>query len=482
MKRMLRLPVFLVACVVFVDFAGFGLVIPILPFWAERLGAGSFGVGLVLTVYALAQFVCTPLLGTLSDRHGRRPVILASLSVEALSFALTALAGTLPLMLIARLIGGAGASNIGSAQAVIADTTPPEQRARGMGAIGAAIGLGFVIGPALGGVLATAGPAVPFWAAMVVALLNAVLVYRFLPETRRRDAAASSANAPAHGRPDRGLGALLAGWRHIAGNPSVARLVIVNLLFTVAFSGMETVFPLFTQHIFGWTARQAETGNGYIFTYVGIVVVLMQGGLVGRLARRFGERRLLLGGLALLALGLGLLPLGTALTPLLLAVGIVAIADGAISPSNSTLLSFATPLDAQGATLGLSQGVGGLGRVVGPLVAGATFAFGAGVPFAIGAGLALIALLVAVPRLPTSQRAANSQPRGSVAASPVVSVSPPAVARTGALAAPRREATTYPPVRARTAPHSGLRGTDAQSRVHLSHEARRHRRDSADVS
>lgn len=432
MQRLLRSPIFLVACVVFIDFAGFGLVIPILPFWAERLGANAFGVGLVLTVYALAQFVCTPLLGTLSDRYGRRPVILGSLLVEALSFALTALAGSLPLLLAARLVGGAGASNIGSAQAVVADVTPPERRARGMGAIGAAIGLGFVVGPAVGGVLATIGPAVPFWAAMLVALVNAALVARFLPETRQRDA---SVDVGAPGAGTRGMGAIFAGWRYAARQPAIARLVIVYLLFTVAFSGMETVFPLFTQHVFGWTARQAETGNGYIFTYVGVVVVGMQGGLVGRLAKRFGERGLLLGGLALLALGLGLLPFGTALAPLLLAIGIVAVGDGAISPSTSALLSFASPADAQGAVLGLSQGVGGLGRVVGPLVAGGAFALGAGAPFAIGAALAAVALLVAAPRLTVRERAkvavspATGTPTGAVLARP---------ARHPARAVPRR--------------------------------------------
>lgn len=476
MKRLLRSPIALVVCVVFVDFAGFGLVIPILPFWAEHLGANAFGVGLVLTAYAVAQFVCTPLLGTLSDRHGRRPVILISLIVEAASFALTALAGSLPLLLLARLIGGAGASNIGSAQAVVADVTSPEQRARGMGAIGAAIGLGFVVGPAIGGILATAGPATPFWAAAGVALLNAALVYRFLPETRTRSATVSAADA-------RGPGAIFAGWQHATAHPTIARLVAVNLFFTVAFSGMETVFPLFTQHIFSWTARQAEIGNGYIFTYVGVLVVLMQGGLVGRLAKRFGEHRLLLGGLLLLALGLALLPFGASLAPLLLAIGIVAVGEGAISPSVSALLSFASPAEAQGATLGLSQGIGGLGRVVGPLVAGAAFALGVGMPFFLGAGLALIALLVAVPRLPQAQHPLTAAPPSiTLALGDTVGASDMAADMAALSTTPRaarqlRRHVTRPEKRQM---HS-LR-PDAERRVHLSHEARRQRGDAADVS
>ena len=470
MQRLLRSPIFLVACVVFIDFAGFGLVIPILPFWAERLGANSFGVGLVLTVYALAQFVFTPLLGTLSDRHGRRRVILTSLVIEAVSFALTALAASLPWLLIARLVGGAGASNIGSAQAVVADVTSPERRARGMGAIGAAIGLGFVVGPAVGGLLASAGPSVPFWAATVVALLNAALVARFLPETRRRRRRRGVTGAAWRGR---GPGALLAGWHYAVEYPAIARLVAVNLLFTVAFSGMETVFPLFTQHVFSWSARQAETGNGYIFTYVGVVVVLMQGGLVGRLARQFGERRLLFGGLALLALGLALLPFGTALAPLLLAIGIVAVGDGAISPSVSALLSFASPAEAQGATLGLSQGMGGLGRVVGPLLAGATFALGAGVPFVVGAALALAALVVAAPRLPLDQRALPvahaTAPEG---AAPLPAAAPAGGTPRQTASLPRHAADD----------RSRSRRAYTQRGVHLPHEAGRQRRDAADVS
>src|SRR6266568_2242781 len=280
MNKMLRSPLFLMALTIFIDFTGFGLVIPLLPFWAEHLGANAVGVGLILTIYALAQFIFTPILGSLSDRHGRRPVIIASLAIEAISFALSALANTLPFLLIARFIGGIGASNIGSAQAVVSDVTPPKERARGMGLIGAAIGLGFVVGPALGRLLAPLGPALPFWVAMLVALANALLVLRFLPETRRTESACATVPFT-----NRGMGGVLAGWRWVLRNPAVARLVAINLLFTVAFTAMEAVFPLFTQHSFGWKAVQ----NGYIFTYAGIVIVLMQGGLVGQLVKRWGE-------------------------------------------------------------------------------------------------------------------------------------------------------------------------------------------------
>jgi len=379
------------ALTIFIDFAGFGIVLPLLPFWAERRGAGPVGVGLAITLYALAQFLFTPVLGTLSDRYGRRPIILASLLIEALSLALAALAGSLPILLVARFIGGLGASNIGSAQAVVADVTPVEGRARGMGFIGAAIGLGFVVGPALGGLLAPLGPAVPFWAAMIVALANALLVLRFLPETRPIEIARPTMNRGPF--TNHGMGVIFAGWRQVLRHPVVARLVVVNLLFTVAFTAMEAVFPLFTQHSFGWTAIQ----NGYIFTYAGIVIVLMQGGMVGQLVKRLGERRLLIAGLVMLAVGLALLAWSTSLALLLVALGIVSISDGAVTPMVSALLSFASPPTTRGETLGLAQAVAGLGRVIGPLAAGSILAIGGpGAPFLVGSVLVVLAALIAL--------------------------------------------------------------------------------------
>lgn len=304
------------------------------------------------------QFVFTPMLGALSDRFGRKPIILGSLLIEAISFALTALAGSLPLLFVARAIGGLGASNLGSAQAVVADSTPRESRARAMGMIGAAIGLGFVVGPALGGLLAPLGLALPFWVSMGVALFNAVLVWAFLPETRGQRVTPASMPRLA----------LFGGWKQTVGNAMVARLVLINLLYTVAFAGMETVFALFTQRTFGWTAMQ----NGLLFTYVGVIGVLMQGGLIGLLVKRIGEQRLLFIGL-LLAGGLLLLPLSTHLALILLTLGLLSAGDGAVTPIVSTLLSFASPAEAQGETLGLAQGMAGLGRMLGPLIAGSLF-------------------------------------------------------------------------------------------------------------
>ncbi|GHO92087.1 tetracycline resistance MFS efflux pump [Reticulibacter mediterranei] len=396
MEKKKRSPLFLMALTILIDFTGFGLVIPLLPFWAERLGANAFEVGLIITVYALAQLLFTPVLGTLSDRYGRKPIIVASLFIEAVALVMTALANTLPLLLLARFIGGLGASNIGSAQAVVADVTEKQDRAKGMGLIGAAIGLGFVIGPAAGGVLAPTGQTLPFWVAAGVALVNAVLVFLFLPETHKR--ASGETEQTHHG--NRGLGILFSGWRNAARYPSVLSMVLVNLLYTIAFTGMEAIFALFTQHTFGWGASQ----NGYIFTYIGIIVVIMQGGLVGRLVKRWREPGVLLAGLVLMAVGLISLAFSTRFALLLVTLGILSVGDGAVTPTVSTLLSFASPVEMQGEMLGLSQGVGGLGRIVGPLIAGSLYTFGSALPFVVGGILVILAAIVALPALSAVRR------------------------------------------------------------------------------
>lgn len=392
MGKMLRSPLFLMALTIFIDFTGFGLVIPLLPFWAEHLGAGPFGVGLILTTYALAQFLFTPILGALSDRYGRKRIIFLSLCIEIISLALTALAGSLPMLLIARVIGGIGAANIGSAQAVVADVTPPEKRAAGMGAIGAAIGMGFVVGPAIGGLLAPHGEATPFWVALVLALINALLVLFLLPETRKQQGGEAA--------PREGLSILFSGWGSVTRHKAIVSLVLVNLLYMLAFTGMETVFPLLTQKNFGWGATQ----NGYVFTYIGVIVVLMQGGLVRRLVKRYGERNLMLFGLVLLGAGLAMLIWSNSLALLFIAVGILSIGDGAVTPTSSAVLSLIAPEVEQGEILGFSQGVGSLGRTIGPLIAGAFFSVGPGAPFLAGSVFALLAIMVTLPVMTSIQR------------------------------------------------------------------------------
>lgn len=377
-----RSPLLLMALTVLIDFTGFGLIIPLLPFWAQHLGASTFVIGLIFVAYTIMQVIGTPILGSLSDRYGRRPIILISLTVEAFSFILTALATSLPILFLARAIGGLGASNIGSAQAVVADTTEPKDRARSMGMIGAAIGLGFVLGPALGGGLSAISTALPFWVAAALAFINAILVARFLPETRQMHSTTSKKTT----RFDFSV-------LHI---PSIANLIIVNLLFTMAFSGMEAVYALFTQHVFGWKSVQ----NGYLFTYVGILVVVMQGGLIGQLSKRFKPQYIMYAGLLILTTGLLMIPVSLNLATVLASLGLISIGEGAVTPIVSSMLSTLSPREKQGTILGLSQGIGSIGRIVGPLLATTLFgATSAGVPFVVSAAITFAAFIVFLPML-----------------------------------------------------------------------------------
>jgi multidrug resistance protein len=391
MNNMFRSPLFLMALTIFIDFAGFGLILPFLSFCAEHMGANPLEVGLILTLYALAQFMFTPILGSLSDRFGRKPIIVVSLVIEAFSLALSGLAGSLVVLLIARFLAGIGASNIGSAQAVVADVTPPEGRARGMGMIGAAIGLGFVVGPAIGGLLSPLGSAVPFMVAMAVAMVNALLVIAFLPETHKQRGVTKTYPSA---KKDSGLGQLLR-------NKTITRFIVINLLFTMAFTAMEAVFALFSHHTFGWTAKE----NGYIFTYVGFIVVIMQGGLVGQLVKRIGERTLLIAGLLMLAAGLALLPWSTSLAFMLVTLALVSAGNGAVTPTTSALLSLASPREAQGETLGFAQGIASVGRIIGPLAAGSMYSLvGPGAPFLMGSVLTILAILIALPTMPVLRK------------------------------------------------------------------------------
>jgi MFS transporter, DHA1 family, tetracycline resistance protein len=373
--------------IVFVDLVGFGLVIPLLPYYAVRFAASPEEVTLLMAVYSLMAMFSAPLWGRLSDRIGRRPILMASLAASAAAYVWLGFAGALWMLFAARALAGAGAGNISAAQAYIADVTSPENRARGMGLIGAAFGLGFIIGPALGGLLAGSDPAhadlrSPAWVAAglsTTALLGVVLLLReSLPPERRGAGAAPGRLAAVSGALRR---------------PVLAQLILTFFLVILAFSGMESTFALWAMRQFQWGPRQV----GWVFAYVGILSATLQGGLIGRLAARFGEDRLLLAGLALIGGGLLVLPfphdlplLGVALTGLALGMGLV-------QPSLNSLISRRAGGEEQGQVLGVSQSVGSFARVLGPAIAGVLFAgFGRDSPFLWGALLIAVALALAL--------------------------------------------------------------------------------------
>jgi DHA1 family tetracycline resistance protein-like MFS transporter len=377
--------------IVFVDLVGFGLVIPLLPFYAVRFDASPEQVTLLMAVYSLMSLLAAPLWGRLSDRVGRRPVLLASLFAACLAYLWLGFASRLWMLFAARALAGAGAGNIAAAQAYIADITKPEDRARGMGLIGAAFGLGFIIGPALGGWLAGSDPATadvvtPAWVAAGLSALALLGVLFLLRESLPRER--------------RGLGAAkgrLAALAEALRRPVLSRLMLIYFLVLLAFSGMESTFALWAMAAFGWGPGQV----GYVFAYVGVIAAVLQGGLIGRLARRFGEDRLLLCGLALIAGGLLVLPLPHTVPFVGVALTALAVGMGLVQPSLQSLISRRAGRDEQGEVLGVSQSVGSLSRVLGPAIAGVLFAgLGRDAPYFWGAAVVAIALLLMIRLMP----------------------------------------------------------------------------------
>jgi len=356
---------------VLIDLIGFGIVLPLLPLYAERFGASPTTIGILTATYALCQFVFAPIWGRASDRVGRRPVILISLVGTCLASVLFGLAEALWLLFVARALDGISGASYAAAQAYVADVTTPEERTRGMGLIGAAFGLGFVIGPALGAICAIASPRLPFFVAAALAAANFALAWRRLPEPPR-----APRTTPRPSR--RGLVA------RALGDRDLAPLVWISFVGSLAFVGMEGTFALFGERRFDYGLVE----TGLVFTYIGVVAAVVQGGLVSRVVRRIGETRTLLIGLWGTGLALALIPACYSTWALLVVVLLMAAASGLVFPTVTALFSRAAGADDQGGMLGVLASTGGLARIIAPV--GATVLFqhvGIATPYLVGAAL-----------------------------------------------------------------------------------------------
>jgi DHA1 family tetracycline resistance protein-like MFS transporter len=380
---MKRTPVFLVLLTVFIDLVGFGIIIPLLPFYAQYFGATPTVIGLLSSSYSFMQFLFVPFWGRLSDRIGRRPIILMSVTGSFISYLIFGFANSLTILLASRILAGLMGANISTAQAYIADTTTYEERAKYMGLLGAAFGVGFMLGPFIGGVTSKISYGAPGFLASGLSLVNAILAYFMLPESLKDKTT-----------PQRKVSLLnVVAVRSAFQKRSIRNLVLIFFLYTIAFSILYVAFPLFSRYRFNYNAAE----NGYFFAYVGLIGIIIQGGAIGRLAKKYGEKNLMITGLLSLLISLAFVPSSYSILSIAVSATLLAIGNALISPSLISLISKHAEAGEHGGTLGVSQSFSSLGRVIGPFLGGFIFAVaGNAWPFYTGSALLFVALSLAL--------------------------------------------------------------------------------------
>lgn len=366
---------------IFIDLMGFGIFIPVIPVYARELHASDALVGDLGALFSLMMFIATPVWGSLSDGHGRRPVIMIAIAISAASYVLFAHSSTLFLLVASRMLTGLGAGNITAAQAYITDITPPEGRAKAMGIIGAAFGLGFIFGPPLGSIIyARFGVEWVGYLAAALCLLNLWAVWAWLPETlARRDAARKVRVKPVTGA----LRALQ--------DARFRDLYLISFIFITAFSMMQMTVALLWIDDYHLTEKQI----GLMFAAVGVASAIVQGGLIGWLQHTFGEQRLMVYGTLCMAVGLGMIPFIplSLFVPLsIVSIALLALGNGCLSPTILSLLSRNADQREQGEVLGTNQSFGSLARIAGPAMGGRLYSLGHALPY-VAAGAIMLAVL-----------------------------------------------------------------------------------------
>jgi DHA1 family tetracycline resistance protein-like MFS transporter len=382
---------------VLVDLIGFGIVLPLLPVFTDKYSHSKLLVGLIMASYSAMQFFCSPLLGRLSDRIGRRPVILASTATAAISYAIFAWgchiggSAAIWIFLISRIVAGACGANIVVAQAYIADITPPEKRSKSMGLIGMAFGLGFTIGPSVGsfavGWLGTPGLGI---AASAICAINFITAFFILKESWTPSA--EHVQPRPHWEQ----------WKHTLQHPVIGVLVLVYFLTICCFACFETTLGLLVSSNFSLDPLNKADSRviGYLFTFGGLMGAAAQGGLTGRLITTFGETKVIALSLLFMAIALVMLPFANVWSVLLIAIGLLSLGSNLNRPPLFGMISKLTPASEQGATIGVAQGAGSLARIVGPILAGGLMQFHLGAPYLVCGGIALFTCLLAGIKLP----------------------------------------------------------------------------------
>ena len=370
---------------VFIDLLGFGILIPILPtFASNEIGISDFAIGVIVASYSFMQFVFNPLIGKISDRIGRRPVIIISLITTVISYLIFSFSTTFTILLVSRLLAGLGGSNIGAAQAYIADITDKSDRSKGMGLIGAAFGLGFVFGPILGGLISEYGYQYVGFASAGISFLALVFAIFFLPESLKEKVPLKNFDYTLFKIND-----IL----EIKNNPNV--IIFIGLFFVIVFAvaNIYGTFALLGQQYFGFTDRE----NGYLFGILGIVGATVQGVLLKNMSKYIKDKSLIIIGLFLMMISLTLMPYGINFTGVAIISALLAIGTGILQPTILSLISKHSPHESQGKILGLNQSMASLARVLGPLWGGFAFQYlGYISPFITGGVFTLITLLFTI--------------------------------------------------------------------------------------
>ncbi len=379
----------LIFLTVFIDLLGFGILIPILPTFAKiELLVDETAIGVVVAVYSFVQFLFNPILGKLSDKYGRKPIIVISLFINAIGYVLFAFTTSFIILLVARIVAGIGGSSISVAQAYIADVTTKENRAKGMGVIGAAFGLGFVFGPLMGGFLASYGYMVTGFASATFSILAFIVTIALLPE--------SNLNRKTISETKRKL-IDVDGLKNVFAKPERATLIFLFFVLTFSFANIYGTFALLGLQVYGFSDMQ----NGFMFGIIGLTSAIVQGGLIGRISKVVSKKNILKFGSFFIMTALTLIPYGDTFLGLAIICIFLSIGTGLFQPTVLSLISEVTPEDEQGVTLGVNQSVSALARVLGPLWGGFAFEFlGYPFPFLTGAAFTLIIFIVTLFYIP----------------------------------------------------------------------------------
>jgi DHA1 family tetracycline resistance protein-like MFS transporter len=372
-------PLLVIFLTIFVNLVGFGIIVPLLPFYAETFGASPLVIGLLFAVFSLSQLIAAPILGDLSDRYGRRPILIVSLIGTVISFVMLALASSLTMLFVARIVDGLSGGNISTARAYVADITEPQDRSRAYGLIGAAFGLGFILGPGISALLAPISYTAPIWAAAAITLVACAMAWFWLPETVHRAHAGT-------GMPFRNVAAMMV-------RPTLRRVLLMDFAYWFAFAMFQTTFALFAAARFGFDAPRTAV----FFAAFAVLGALVQGVLIRSIVRRLGDKRTLMLGLVCAASGLVAATLTHSVGLFAMSLIPLALGIGFGHPTMSSLVSRAARADEQGRVQGAASAVESLGRTIGPVWGSASLQrFGEASPYISAAGFLIMTLVLSV--------------------------------------------------------------------------------------